>query len=96
MTHNECNLTDAGALIGHRIRALMYHMELMEWTMAAPIRKTVDTSASSSNGDRRFPPESYLYDDDVTPEAVEIMRQKAAKTIESQEWEVVDGFAYSA
>lgn len=74
----------------------MYNMELMERTMAAPMRKTADTSASSSNGGRHFPPESYAYDDDVTPEAVEAMRQRAAKTIDAQEWEVVDGFKYSA
>lgn len=74
----------------------MYNMELMERTMTAPMRKTVDNSASSSDGGRHFPPESYAYDDDVTPEAVDSMRKNAAKIIEAQEWEVVDGFQYSA
>jgi hypothetical protein len=44
------------------------------------------------NGDRRFPPEAYEYDDDVTPEAVDMVRQKAAKLVEAEHWEVVDGF----
>lgn len=64
--------------------------------MAAPMRKTVDTSAPSNGDDRRFPPESYLYEDDVTPEAVDFMRKRAAKTMDAQEWEVMDGFEYSA
>jgi hypothetical protein len=73
----------------------MYEMELLERPMGAPMRKNVDVS-TSSNGERRYPPESYVYEDDVTPEAVDFMRKKAAKVIDAQEWEVVDGFKYSA
>lgn len=45
------------------------------------------------NGDRRFPPEAYRYNDDVTPEAVAAIRARAAKQMgAADEWEVVDGF----
>jgi len=59
--------------------------------MVAATRKTV-ASATSSSGDRRYPPEAYNYNDDVTPEAVDFMRKKAAKVMATDEWEVVDGF----
>jgi hypothetical protein len=73
----------------------MYKTELLESPMAAPMRKTV-AAAASSNGDRRYPPEAYTYDDDVTPEAVATMRKKASKIIDSEKWEVVDGFGTSS
>ena len=44
------------------------------------------------NDTRRFPPEAYECNDDVTEEAVEIMRKKAAPIIDAEEWETVDGF----
>lgn len=70
----------------------MYDTCVMERTMAAPMRKTAAPSAPS-NGGGRFPPEAYRYDDDVTPEAVNLLRQKAAKAMgDSDDWEVVDGF----
>lgn len=74
---------------------LMYKSELLERTMGTPIRKSVATAAAS-NGEQRFPPEAFAYDDDVTPEAVDTLRSRATKVIKSQEWEVVDGFEYSA
>lgn len=45
-----------------------------------------------SNDERRFPAEAYALMDDVTPEGVQEMREKAASTIDAEEWEVVDGF----
>lgn len=50
--------------------------------------------STTSNGeqDRRFPREAYDFHDDVTKDAVDKMRTKAAPAIESEEWETVDGF----
>lgn len=73
----------------------MYDVNVLERAMSAPMRKTM-AATPSSNGDRRFPPEAYTYDDDVTPQAVEVMRKKASKIIDSEKWEVVDGFGFSA
>lgn len=70
----------------------MYNMEFLERTMAMPMRKTKASSSASFNGDRRFPAEAYDYADDVTPEAVQQIREKASKVIDAEEWEVVDGF----
>lgn len=58
--------------------------------MTATMRKPAMTA--SSNGERRLPPEAFKYRDDVTPEAIEVMRKKAAKVMATDEWEVVDGF----
>jgi hypothetical protein len=54
--------------------------------------------APSMSGDNRntgfppCPPEAYEYDDDVTPAAVEQLRQKAAATMSTRRWTVVDGY----
>lgn len=71
----------------------MYDAERWECSMASVARKSAaPLKAAATNGDRRFPPEAYEYDDDVTPEAVDAIRQKAAKLVEAEQWEVVDGF----
>lgn len=49
-------------------------------------------SASSVDDNRRFPKEAYDCHDDVSKDAVDKMRTKAAPVIESEEWETVDGF----
>ena len=59
--------------------------------MATAMKRT-NGSGQSSGADRKFPPEAYAFDDDVTPAAVESLRQRAAKTIDAEEWETVDGF----
>jgi hypothetical protein len=69
----------------------MFTAGLLERDMRTPAKKAAMTS--SSNGDRKFPAEAYDFTDDVTPMAVEEMRQKAAKVMNSDEWEVIDGFA---
>lgn len=56
------------------------------------MKKTVASAPTSPDGNRRFPPEAYTYNDDVTPEGVEMLRGKAARIIESDEWDIVDGF----
>ena len=61
--------------------------------MAAPVSKRAGSAKGiASTGERRYPPEAYTYDDDVTPEAVAAMREKASKVLAADEWEVVDGF----
>ncbi|MCJ7996102.1 hypothetical protein J5N58_16920 [Rhizobium cremeum] len=58
--------------------------------MSAPMRR-----ADSHFDDRdasRFPPEVYKSHDDVTPEAVDLMRKRAAEKIGSSDWELIDGF----
>ena len=49
-----------------------------------------------SNDERRFPPEAYVFMDDVTPEGVDEMRKRASKAVDAEEWEVVDGFGLSS
>lgn len=39
-----------------------------------------------------FPPEAFEYTDDVTPEAAAQLRDSAKKEIETDEWELIDGF----
>ena len=39
-----------------------------------------------------FAPEAFEYTDDVTPEAVALLRDSAKKEIENDEWELIDGF----
>lgn len=70
------------------------YTDFVEMPMSTPMRKP-RAADTSSNGDRRFPPEAYCYDDDVTPEAVEEVRQRAAKAVDADDWEVVDGFGLS-
>lgn len=41
---------------------------------------------------RRFPPEAFEPNDEVTVEGVEEVRKKAAPHIEAEEWEHIDGF----
>jgi hypothetical protein len=38
-----------------------------------------------------LPPEAFDYDDDVTPEAVEILRKKAASVMNQGTWKVIEG-----
>lgn len=38
-----------------------------------------------------LPPEAFVYDDDVTPEAVEILRAKAASVMNEGTWKVIEG-----
>ena len=54
------------------------------------MKKTATEHHSSK--DRKFPPEAYEYHDDVTPEAVERVREKAKAALGDGEWEVIDGF----
>lgn len=52
-------------------------------------------TATAGNHDRKFPPEAYEYDDDVTKEAVDKVRDDARRLIENGDWEVIDGFGRS-
>jgi hypothetical protein len=38
------------------------------------------------------PPEAFAYDDDVTPAAVQQLRDEAAETMSKGNWTVIDGY----
>ena len=57
---------------------------------------TVKKTAAHNNHGRKFPPEAYEWDDDVTKEAVDKVREEVRPLIETAEWEVIDGFGRSA
>lgn len=61
--------------------------------MSAPMRRA--ESHIDARDANRFSPEVYEAHDDVTPEAVEFMRERAAEKVNSSEWEIVDGFGLS-
>ena len=58
------------------------------------LRKKI--SASHHRGSERTtaacPPEAFDYDDDVTPAAVEQLRQEAADRMSRGKWTVIDGY----
>jgi hypothetical protein len=58
------------------------------------VQKKVATRQNATNGGNgtSLPPEAYQFDADVTPEAVETVRERARPLIESEEWELIDGF----
>lgn len=41
---------------------------------------------------RRFPEEAYEYQDDVTKEAVDKMRDEVEPLVKDRQWKVIDGF----
>lgn len=53
-----------------------------------PLRKQKDRPG----GGRNLPPEAFQYDDDVTPETVETIKEKADRIIRKEEWVVIDGY----
>jgi hypothetical protein len=54
------------------------------------------TAAADDRKSRKFPAEAYDYQDDVTKEAVDKVREQARPMIDGGEWEVIDGFGRSA
>ena len=61
--------------------------------MVAPLGES--ESRPEAGDGKEFPPEVYLAQDDITPEAVALLRKKAAKKIEASQWDIVDGFGLS-
>ena len=57
---------------------------------------TVKKTAAHNNHGRKFPPEAYEWDDDVTKEAVDKVREEVRPLIETAEWELIDGFVRCA
>lgn len=53
---------------------------------------TMKKTATEQSPDRKFPPEAYEYNDDVTKEAADKVRDDARHLIEKGDWEVIDGF----
>lgn len=43
----------------------------------------------------RFPKEAYEYQDDVTKEAVDKVREAVAPLVKDRQWKVIDGFGTS-
>ena len=52
---------------------------------------TPPNPSPTGSRDRRFPPEAFQAQDDVTPEAVEFMRRRAAGKIEGRDWRSISG-----
>ena len=69
-------------------------VETSEWTMATPLRKAC-ASNTQPNGDGSFPPEAYAYDDDVTAEAVAMLRESVDGAFADEAWELIDGLGLS-
>jgi len=59
-------------------------------------QKKPKVPAEMSGGTAReklnYPPEAYTYDDDVTPAAVEFLRQRVTQDVSKPGWKVIDGF----
>lgn len=68
-----------------------YLRQVVDVDVSGPIRPLV-TPPDEAERAAAFPAEAYTYDDDVTPEAVERLRQMAVSTIGAEKWEVVGGF----
>lgn len=56
----------------------------------------VKKTAAQNNRSRKFPDEAYEWDDDVTKEAVDKVRDEVRPFVEAVEWEVIDGFGRNA
>lgn len=54
----------------------------------------VKKTASQNNG-RKFPAEAFEWNDDVTKEAVDKVRDDVRHLVEHADWEVIDGFGRS-
>ena len=59
-----------------------------------PLRKPDGSEAAevSSVSSRRPPPEAFEYEDDVKPEVVKTLQEKADITLSKEEWVVIDGY----
>lgn len=51
------------------------------------IGETVDTTPPG----RKFPPEAYAYDSDITDAGIKRVKAEAEKRLKKDEWVVVDG-----
>ena len=56
------------------------------------LRKQKDRSYGRGGMSPGRPPEAFQYDDDVTPETVKSIQEKADKIIREEEWVVIDGY----
>lgn len=54
-------------------------------------KKTAEAADNHQGSGRKFPAEAYEYNDDVTAEAVEKVRERAREILAGGEWEVIDG-----
>lgn len=45
-----------------------------------------------SDASHQCPPEAYEYDDDVTPEAIALLRAEADKVLSKGEWTTIEGY----
>jgi hypothetical protein len=48
-------------------------------------------SADTTPNGRKFPPEAYAYDTDVTDAGIERVKAEAEKRLKNDKWVVVDG-----
>lgn len=62
-----------------------------------PLRKPDDTHDNGGNADggattgKKFPPEAYAYDSDITDHVVKRVQTEAEKRLSKDEWIVIDG-----
>lgn len=59
--------------------------------MSAAVKRA-DNGHDNARNKVDFPPEAFCYDDDVTTDAVDSLKKKAAPKIDSEKWIRVDGF----
>ena len=55
-------------------------------------KATAETSGVADRDQRPYPPDAYAYDDDVTPAAVQTLRESVPYDLNSPGWKVIDGF----
>jgi hypothetical protein len=48
------------------------------------------TNAANSGSGKKFPPEAYGYNDDVSSDVVETIRKKRGVDVSSEKWKVID------
>lgn len=63
-------------------------VQLLEKNMASRQKLPVTPNA---NG-KAFPPEAYVYQDEVTQKEIDSLRDKVGIDFSSDEWETIDGF----
>jgi hypothetical protein len=53
-------------------------------------KQRTPTAASGGSG-RVYPPDAYAFQDEVTPEQIEKLREKVGTDFECGDWETIDG-----
>ena len=54
--------------------------------------KSTELSQNAKPLKNEFPSEAFRYDDDISSEAVEVLKEKNAAKIMAEKWKHIDGF----